>query len=195
MSRDATGDPRYPFPKVPSHFFSPRSPVLYLLPRPCHCSPSSPEKQLFWQFSWSFKFFYKKNYIWLFLILILSIFRNFVISNHENHNVWFVYYRYYLNRRFCTYEIKCKFFSIKIIFKLTSNLKQILPEIPPNPKLETNRIGFSFPNPQGMTNCHSQNPRGTKTTGGLASLFMSCLSRVSIDLITYQPGRKQMVQS
>ena len=48
--------------------------------------PEFPEKQLFCQFS---LFFNKKrgdsHYIWLFLILILSILSNLVISDHENH--------------------------------------------------------------------------------------------------------------
>ena len=33
------------------------------------------------------------------------------------------------------------------------------PNIPQNPKLQTRVIGFSFPDPQGMTNCHSPIPR------------------------------------
>ena len=44
-------------------------------------------------------------------------------------------------------------------FKLTSNLKKILPEISPNPDPVTRGIGFSFPDPRGMTNCHSPIPR------------------------------------
>ena len=63
-----------------------------------------------------------------------EILRNFVISNHENHTIFKK-----RNQR--------KFFSMDFNFKLTSNLKQILPEIPPNPDDETQEIGFSFPDP------------------------------------------------
>ena len=34
------------------------------------------------------------HYIWLFLILILSISHNFVISNHENHIILLIFFRY-----------------------------------------------------------------------------------------------------
>ena len=50
-----------------------------------------------------------------------------------------------------------------MIMKKNSNWLQIwnkiLPEIPPNPNPETRGIGFSLPNPRGMTNCHSSIPR------------------------------------
>ena len=42
---------------------------------------------------------------------------------------------------------------------MTSNLKQSTPRISPNPKPETQGIGFSFPDPQGMTVCHSPIPQ------------------------------------
>ena len=65
------------------------------------------------------------HYIWLFLILILSIPYNFVISNHENH----------------------------IILFIKKKIPQKIPKIPqnsPNPKLETRGMtNYHSPNPRG----------------------------------------------
>ena len=46
--------------------------------------------------------------------------------------------------------------GIKRNFKLTSNLKQNSPQNSPEP--ETRGIGFSFPDPWGVTDCHSPIP-------------------------------------
>ena len=96
--------------------------------------------------------------IWLFLILILSIPRNFVISNHENHIILLIKKRN---------------------FKLTSNLKQNTPRTPTrNPG---NRFSFPrsprndklpFPDPPNL--------RGMKIAGELASLGAGRLP-ISID--------------
>ena len=43
-----------------------------------------------------------------------------------------------------------RLFSIKINFKLTSNLKQNTPGNSPDPEYETQGIGVSFPDPRGM---------------------------------------------
>ena len=90
---------------------------LAFIDPPHHYSPRSPKRNN-WQFSF---FLITKKYvipiICLFFIQILSILCNFVISNHENHTIFKK-----RNQR--------KFFSMDFNFKLTSNLKQILPEIP-----------------------------------------------------------------
>ena len=100
------------------------------------------------------------HYIWLFLILFLSIPHYFVISNHI----------VLLTSKKKKEKNPNKFFSIKRNFKLTSNLKQNTPRIYPEPQPETRGIGFCFPNPRGMTHCHSPIPRGMEISGELASL-------------------------
>ena len=120
------------------------------------------------------------HYIWLFLILILSIPHYFVISNHiilliskKNQN---------------------KFFSIERNFKLTSDLKQNTPRNYPEPRPVTRGIGFHFPDPQGMTNCHSldsPNPRGMKIAGKLASLSTT---GVTLKLSGRTPNRPTNMQ-
>ena len=79
--------------------------------------------------------------IWLFLILILSILRNFVISN------------LFLFKKKNQKKIFCNENKFQIDFKSETNTPQNSPEP------ETRVIGFSFPDPRGLTNCHSPNPR------------------------------------
>ena len=108
------------------------------------------------------------HYIWLFLILILSIPHYFVISNH----IIFLISKKKIQNKLFSIKRNFKLFSIKINFKLSSNLKQNTPRNYPEPQPETWGIGFCFPHPRGMTNCHSPNPRGMKIAGELASLFL-----------------------
>ena len=153
--RDATGNPRNPFPEVPGRFSPPHSPVIKIqhpvpAPVPATIPRVPPKSNCFDNFLHVLNFFYKKmcdpHYIWLFLILVSSTPCNFVISNHESHIILLIFFK------------KMKIiFSIKRNFKLTSNLKPNTPRISPE---------------HGKQVLVSPIPRGMKIAGELASLFV-----------------------
>ena len=88
------------------------------------------------------------HYIWLFVraFQYLSIPCNFVISNHENHIILLI-------SKKVSKKILLKKKRFQIEFKSEIKYSSKFPEP------ETRGIGFSFPDPRGMTNCHSPIPR------------------------------------
>ena len=105
------------------------------------------------------------HYIWLYLILILSIPHYFVTSNH------IILLISKKNSRQILFKKK--------IFKLTSDLKQNTPWNHPKPQPETR--GFSFPwSPRNdkLPLPDSPNPRGMKLARGLASLLIDYIEEV-----------------
>ena len=71
---------------------------------------------------------------------------------------------------------------------ITKGKNIVFPEI----HLGTRGIAFKFPDPQGMANCHSRNPRGMKIAWELASLATTALYYLVYKTQCWTEGRRSM---